>query len=255
MNVEGRVAIVTGAGKGIGRATAKALAGRGAKVLAVSRTKSDLESLAGETNLKYLVESVATIEGCSRVLSETHSELGAVDILINNAGIDVPREPIWSHDLKAWHDVFAVNIHGPFTLTKLAAADMIAQEWGRIVMVSSTAGQVQGIEPGGSAYAASKHALLGLMRVVALDVAPYNVTCNAVLPGWVRTPMSEDDARRDALAQGTSVEAVWSQYTALYRAGRTVTPEEVASVIAFLASEESSGVSGEGVVVALEGRG
>ena len=255
MNVEGRVAVVTGAGKGIGRATAKTLVSRGAKVFAVSRTKSDLESLAREIEVRYLVESVATIEGCSRILAEARSELGTVDILINNAGVDVSRQPIWSHDLTAWHDVFAVNVHGPFMLTKLVAADMIAQEWGRIVMVSSTAGQVQGIEPGGSAYAASKHALLGLMRVVALDVAPHNVTCNAVLPGWVRTPMAEEDARRTAVAQGTTVEAIWEQYEALYRAGRTVTPEEVATVIAFLASEESSGVNGEGVVVALEGRG
>jgi 3-hydroxybutyrate dehydrogenase len=250
-----RIALVTGAGRGIGRATASVLAQCGLHVVGVSRTEDELKALARECGADYIVGSVQTQAGCERIARLTTERFGRIDVLVNNAGIDPVQGVVWKMDPSVWFSVFDVNIHGPFHLTRLAAAQMVEKKWGRIVNVASTAAQNYGINSEASAYAATKHALLGFTRVVALEVAPHNVTCNAVLPGWVRTPMAEESAARDAERDGISVEEVWERYTSLYSAGRTVTPEEVAKVIAFLASDDASGVNGEGVVVALEGRG
>jgi len=106
-------------------------------------------------------------------------------------------------------------------------------------------------EPAGCAYNSSKHGLLGLMRSVAVDGGAYGITSNAVLPGWVRTEMAERSARQEAKDRGITTDQVWEERAALYPPGRVATPEEVAEMIAFLASEESSGVSGEAIRVAL----
>jgi NAD(P)-dependent dehydrogenase (short-subunit alcohol dehydrogenase family) len=248
----GRVALVTGAGRGIGRATARALVERGARVMAVSRTEDELASLARETGVEYLAESVATEAACARIVEETRSRLGPIEILVNNAGVGSADERvIWEQDPRVWRETLAVNLDGPFHLTRLAARDMVERGWGRIVMVSSTAGQVGGAAE--SAYDASKHALIGLMRSVAQDVGRHGTTCNAVLPGWVRTEMAERSARREAERRGVTAKEVWAERASVYPAGRVLEPEEVAAVIAFLASDDASGVNGEAVTVALGG--
>lgn len=250
--LDGRVALVTGAGRGIGRASALALAERGARVMGVSRTQSELTDLARAAPIEYLVESVATPAGCARILEETRARLGPVDILVNNAGVgSAGGRPIWEQKPEQWHETLRVNLDAPFELTRLAVRDMVERSFGRIVMVSSTAGQVGG--PAMAAYCASKHGLLGLMRSVAHDVARFGVTCNAVLPGWVRTEMAERKAELEARAIGISVAELWAEREASYPAGRVVSPQEVAATIAFLASEEASGINGEAVTVALGG--
>ena len=244
------MAIVTGAGRGIGRQAAIALASRDISVMGVARTRSDLESLSDEAGVQYLVESVASEAGCERIVRETRERLGRIDILVNNAGIDeVPERPIWEQSPEVWHDVLATNLTGPFLLTRLAAAEMVERRWGRVVMVSSTAGQVGGA--GASAYCSSKHGLIGLTRAVAQDVAPYSVTCNAVCPGWVRTSMSEQTAMRTAEERGTDASQIWQEWAAASPAGRVVEPEEVAAVIAFLVSDAAGAVNGEAVTVSL----
>lgn len=246
----GRVALVTGAGRGIGRATVRALAGKGLNVMAVARTESDLASLAEIAQVSYLVESVDTADGCSRIVSETRERLGPIEIVVNNAGIGSGRERvIWEQKPDVWHETLAVNLHAPFHLTRLAASDMVARGWGRIVMVSSTAGEFGGPEM--SAYCASKHAVLGLMRAVAYDVARFGVTCNAVLPGWVRTDMADRSAARQAERRGISADDVWAERAAENPAARVVEPEEVAEAIAFLASDSASGINGAALTVAL----
>jgi NAD(P)-dependent dehydrogenase (short-subunit alcohol dehydrogenase family) len=248
--MEGRVAIVTGAGRGIGRATALALAGRGARVLGVSRTESELAALAAEAPVEVLAETVATEEGCERVVAEARSRLGPVEILVLNAGIGSAHEKrIWEQDPAVWRETMAVNLDGPFFLTRLASADMKEGGWGRIVMVSSTSGEKG--SPANSAYTASKHGLMGLMRAVAQDIGPFGATCNAVLPGWVRTEMAERSARFEAERRGITVDQVWAERDAEYPVGRVVTAEEIAATIAFLASEEASGINAEGITVAL----
>jgi NAD(P)-dependent dehydrogenase (short-subunit alcohol dehydrogenase family) len=252
MTAAGRVAVVTGAGRGIGRATALALAAGGARVMGVSRTEPELASLAAEANVEYLVESVGTREGCERVITETQRRLGPIEILVNNAAIGSAGEkPIWEQTPETWREKLSLNLDSPFELTRLAARDMVEGGWGRVVMVSSTAGQVGA--PRMSAYSASKAGLLGLMRAVAQDLAPHGGTCNAVLPGWVRTEMAERSAAREAERRGITVDQVWAERAAEYPEGRVIRTEEVAATIAFLAGEEGSGINGQAITVALGG--
>ncbi len=248
--VEGRVAMVTGAGRGIGRVSAEILASRGARVMAVARSENELQTLG----LDYIVADLGTPEGCAHAVKETQDRLGPVAILVCNHGIGSAHERvIWEQEPELWRETMRINLDGPYFLSKLVVKDMIKQEYGRFVYTSSTAGQVA--EYAGSAYNSSKHGLLGLMRSVAQDAGQYNVTSNAVLPGWVRTTMAETSAKAEAEQRGITPDEVWAERAALYPAGRVATPEEVAEVIAFLASEESSGVNGEAITVALGGIG
>ena len=246
--VEGRVALVTGAGRGIGRVAAGLLASRGARVMAVSRSENELQTLG----LDYVVADLGTPDGCARAVKETENCLGPVAILVCNHGIGSAHERvIWEQESELWRETMRINLDGPYYLSKLVIKDMIEQGYGRFVFTSSTAGQVA--EYAGSAYNSSKHGLLGLMRSVAQDAGQHGVTSNAVLPGWVRTPMAETSAKAEAEERGITTDEIWTERAALYPAGRVVTPKEVAEVIAFLASEESSGVNGEAITVALGG--
>jgi len=244
--VAGRVALVTGAGRGIGRAAAELLASRGARVMAVARSENELQSLG----LDYVATDLGTADGCTLAVEETRKRLGPVEILVCNHGIGSAHERvIWEQGPEVWRETMRINLDGPYFLAQQAIKDMIEQGYGRMVFTSSTAGQVA--EYAGSAYNSSKHGLLGLMRSVSQDGGPHNVTSNAVLPGWVRTPMAEKSAAAESEERGISTDQVWQERAALYPPGRVATPEEVAEVIAFLASEESSGVSGEAITVAL----
>jgi NAD(P)-dependent dehydrogenase (short-subunit alcohol dehydrogenase family) len=244
--VEGRIALVTGAGRGIGRAVAELLAERGARVMGVSRSEQELATLG----LEYTVADLGTPEGCALAVAETERRLGPIEILVCNHGIGSARERvIWEQDPKVWSETMQINLDGPFHLSRLVLPGMVERGYGRLVYTSSTAGLVA--EFAGSAYTAAKHGLIGLMRAVAQDAGPHGITSNAVLPGWVRTEMAERSARAEAEERGTTPEQVWQDRAAQYQAGRVVTPQEVAELIAFFASEESSGVSGEAVRVAL----
>jgi len=244
--VAGRVALVTGAGRGIGRVAAELLASRDARVMAVARSENELQTLG----LDYVVADLGTLEGCKIAVKETHDRLGPVAILVCNHGIGSAQERvIWKQDPGLWRETMRINLDGPYFLSRLVVKDMIEQKYGRLVFTSSTAGQVA--EYASSAYNSSKHGLLGLMRSVAQDAGLHNITSNAVLPGWVRTKMAENSAIAEAEQRGVDPDTVWAERAALYPAGRVVTPEEVAEVIAFLAFEESSGVSGEAIAVAL----
>jgi len=244
--VEGRVALVTGAGRGIGRATAELLASRGTRVMCVARSQQELE----ETGLDYSVADLGTPEGCAHAVAETEQRLGPVEILICNHGLGSAHERVvWEQDPDLWSETMRVNLDGPFHLSRLVMRGMTERQYGRIVFTSSTAGLVA--EPAGSAYNSSKSGLLGLMRSVALDGGAFGITANAVLPGWVRTEMAERSADQEAKDRGLTVDQVWEERAAMYPPGRVATPEEVAEMIAFLATEESSGVSGEAIRVAL----
>ena len=244
--VEGRVTLVTGAGRGIGRASAELLTSRGARVMGVARSEDELAALG----LEYTVADLGTPEGCARAVAETERRLGLAEILVCNHGIGSAHEQlIWQQDPEVWYETLRINLDGPFHLSRLVLPSMVERGYGRLVYTSSTAGQVA--ERAGSAYTSSKHGLLGLMRAVAQDAGPHGITSNAVLPGWVRTEMAERSARAEAEERGVTPEQIWTEREAMYPPGRVATPEEVAEAIAFFASEESSGISGEAVTVAL----
>ena len=246
--VEGRVALITGGGRGIGRATAELLASRGAKVMCVARSRQDLE----DVGLEYAVADLGSPEGCAHAVAEAEKRLGPIEILVCNHGIGSAHERVvWEQQPDVWSETMRVNLDGPFHLSRLVLQGMIERQFGRIVYTSSTAGLVA--EHAGSAYNSSKHGLLGLMRSVAEDGGSYGITSNAVLPGWVRTEMAERSARQEAKDRDITTDQVWEERAASYPAGRVVTSQEVAEMIAFLASEESSGVSGEAIRVALGG--
>ncbi len=246
--VEGRVALVTGAGRGIGKITTELLAARGARVMAVARSEDELAALGVE----YATADLGTVEGCALAVEETEKRLGPVEIFVCNHGIGSAHEKvIWEQDPEVWYQTMRINLDGPFHLSRLLMRGMVERGYGRLVYTSSTAAQVA--ERAGSAYNCSKHGLLGLMRSVAQDGGPHGITSNAVLPGWVRTEMAERSAEAEARDRGVSPGEIWDERNAMYLPGRVVKPVEVAEMIAFLASEESSGVSGQAIAVALGG--
>jgi NAD(P)-dependent dehydrogenase (short-subunit alcohol dehydrogenase family) len=235
------VALVTGGSSGIGKATADLLRSKGHTVLATSLTGG------GET----FAADLMTEEGCAKAVEAAH-QLGTIGVLVCSAGIGgYVDAPVWEQSAADWHESIAIHLDAPFYLIRLAFEDLKASGDGRIVLVSSTAANVGG--PSMAAYCASKAGLNGLMRSVAQDGGPFGITCNSVLPGWVRSRMSEQDAVRESAETGRSIEEIWADRAASYPAGRTIDAEEVAAVIAFLCSPEASGISGEEVTVALGG--
>lgn len=248
--LHGRVALVTGAGRGIGRATAVRLTRAGAQVMAVARTAEELAELADEVPVQWLAADVTI--AAEHIVAETRSRLGPADILVNNAGVgSAGEDPVWAQSHTRWRQTLAVNLDAPFALTRLVLPGMTERGWGRVIMVSSLAALPGGVAPRMSAYATSKHGLLGLMRAVAVEAAGYGVTCNAVLPGSVRTRASERKVAEEAKLAGVSVEAAWQARVVRTTGGRLVTAEEVADTIAFLASDDAAGVNGQAVGVTL----
>ncbi len=246
--MDGRVALVTGGGRGIGREAALLLSAAGARVMIVSRSAAELAT----AGLEYCVADLGTAEGCALAVAETERRLGPVDVLIANHGIGSAHERlVWEQDPEVWRETMSINLDGPFELARLTVGGMCKRGFGRLVFTSSTAGEKA--ERCGSAYSASKHGLIGLARAIAQDAGPFGVTSNAVLPGWVKTEMAERSAKTDAERRGISVEQVWSERAALYPQKRVLEPREVAQVIAFLCSDAAGAVNGEAVTVALGG--
>jgi NAD(P)-dependent dehydrogenase (short-subunit alcohol dehydrogenase family) len=216
--------------------------------MCVARSRQELEAVG----LEYSVADLGTQEGCAHAVADTARRLGPVEILVCNHGIGSAHEKvIWKQRAEVWSETLRVNLDGPFHLSRLVLRGMVEQRYGRVVYTSSTAGLVA--EYAGSAYSSSKHGLLGLMRSVAQDSGSFGVTSNAVLPGWVRTEMAERSAVQEAKDRGITTDQVWQERAAMYPPGRVATAREVAEMIAFLVSEEASGISGEAIRVALGG--
>jgi len=241
MSLEGKVALVTGGGRGIGRAIALALADAGADVaIAVSRDVAAAESVAEEIRARgrrALARQTDVSSGAEteELVTAVVAELGRIDILVNNAGIT--RDGlIMRMSEEDWDAVLDVNLKGTFNCTKAAVKRMVRQRSGRIVNVTSIMGITGN---GGQAnYAASKAGIIGLTKSTAKEVGSRGITCNAVAPGWVQTQMTEH--LPSALA-----EQVLKQVSL----GRLGQPEDIAGAVLFLCSEASSYITGQVLVV------
>src|SRR6201984_2017117 len=179
--MNGRVALVTGGGRGIGREAAQLLTAAGARVMVVSRSETELAAVG----LEYLVADLGTPEGCATAVSETERRLGPIDLLVVNHGIGSAHERlVWEQDPEVWRETMRVNLDGPFELARLTVGGMCQRGFGRLVFTSSTAGEKA--ERRGSAYTASKHGVIGLAPAIAQDAGPFGVTSHAVLSGAAR---------------------------------------------------------------------
>jgi 2-hydroxycyclohexanecarboxyl-CoA dehydrogenase len=240
-HLKGTVAIVTGAGSGIGRATALALASSGALVaaadLSVAAAQASVEQIRQSGGRAVAVEvDVASPESVRNMMDRTHSALGPVSVLVNCAGI-CPTTPLLEVTFDEWNRVLAVNLTGAFLCAQAVLPDMMANQWGRIVSISSLAGQVGGIIVGPH-YAASKGGLLALTKSLARVGASYGITANAIAPGTVDTPMRDNFAPAD---QERLLGA------ALVR--RTARPDEITAGVLYLVSEEAAYITGHTLAI------
>ncbi len=249
--LQDRVVLVTGGGRGIGRAIALALAEEGAKVAVTARTASELEEVAGAIRNRGgralpLTADLADRAAPRHIVQQVADQLGPVEILVNNAGIgsSANPQPVVDFDDDFWELSLRVNLTAPYLLCKAVLPAMLAQRWGRIINIASINGKIGSLH--GAAYAASKHGVLGLTRTLALELAAQGITANAICPGPVRTVMNDRRVAYDARRRGVTFEEQAASMTPM---GRRLEPDEVAPLAVYLASEEAGMVTGQALNV------
>jgi NAD(P)-dependent dehydrogenase (short-subunit alcohol dehydrogenase family) len=239
-----RIAVVTGASRGIGRAITRDLAESGHRVIGLGRDQEALDALLND--IQGDVRVMRCDVGDETDVADVFARIGQVDILVNNAGI-AGSNPVQKISVSEWEQMFRVNATGPFLCTRAAVGGMRARGWGRIVTVASVAGLAGA--PYIGAYAASKHAAIGLMRVVAAEVRATGVTANAVCPSYVRTSMTDRTVAGIAGRIDGTVEQGEALLVDTMALGRLVEVEEVAAAVAYLVSPAAAAVNGQSLVI------
>lgn len=253
MKLSNRTAVITGGGRGIGRAIALAFASEGADIAVAARTLAQVESVAGEIADQFQVKvlpvtcDVSDVRSVEQLFARVSEFFGrGADILINNAGI-AESAPITKTSDELWHRHLAINLTGSFYCTRAALPAMLEGGWGRIINVASIAGKVGA--PYIAAYSASKHGLLGLTRSTALEVATKGITANAICPGYVDTEMTTRGVENITKKTGRSAEEAMAALRKMSPQDRLVTAEEVAALALLLASEEGGAINGQAINV------
>jgi len=249
MSLTGHHAVVTGAGSGIGRATAERLAEAGCQVTLIGRHVARLNETADRIgNLAFAAPAdVTDPDALAAAIEVGRDRFGPIDILINNAGA-ATSAPFLKTDADDLRAMLALNLEAPAEAARLVLPGMLTRRWGRIVNVASTAG-LKGY-PYVSAYAAAKHGLVGLTRALALEVAAKGVTVNAVCPGFTETELVAKSVESIIAKTGRSEEEARAALAASNPQGRLITPDEVATTIVWLCGDGASGVNGAAVPVA-----
>jgi NAD(P)-dependent dehydrogenase (short-subunit alcohol dehydrogenase family) len=245
--LQGRIALITGASRGIGRAIARGFAREGAVIAVTARTEDALQSLVEElrtADCKALAirADLADSAAPQQVVRQVLEALGTIDILVNNAGIgssSSPR-PVVDYDDEFWNKTLMLNLTAPYRLCKAVLPSMLGKEWGRIINIASINGKLPALH--GAAYTASKHGLLGLTRTLALEVARDGITVNAICPGPVRTEMNDRRIEYDAKRLGLSTAELEARLTPI---GRRLEAEEIVPMALLLASGESAAITGQ----------
>ncbi|MCJ7605597.1 MAG: SDR family oxidoreductase [Dehalococcoidales bacterium] len=244
--LEGKVALITGAGSGIGAATARRFVADGASVAICDINEEGLKQVAGTLppdSVKTCTGDITELKDVERMVETALSFNGKLDILVNSAGIDPPeREPDMEKALDLWHKIIEVNLTGSFLTMKLAIPHMVKAKSGSVVNIASLSGiRYIGGRP---SYTASKGGLIALTQMAAVEHGPANVRCNVICPGPVRTPLFESNTRPIAEMMGKDVEWVFEKFTSFSPMRRMGNPEEIAAICSFLASDDASLVTG-----------
>jgi len=252
VKLQGRVAIVTGGGHGIGRAIALRFAAEGCAVTIAGTGRERLDATARDlrergARVQVSVTDVADEPAIERMVAGTLAEFGRLDILVNNAGIAGPTAAAVDIAREEWDRTLAINLTGALLCAKHALPHMIRQKSGRIINITSVAAFIG--YPLRAAYAASKWGMIGLNRTLALEAGPHGITVNAIAPGSTRGERIERVIRTRAQALGKSEAEVEREYVDPTALKRMVSEEDIAATALFLASDEAGNVTGETIAV------
>ena len=243
--LEDRVALVTGAGSGIGRAIAQVFAAEGAIVVAtdIDITLANATCVSIEGGHAFPLD-VTSVDSARETVARVESEIGPIDVLANNAGVST-MVPIWELTERDWDFNFEVNAKGVFVVTQAVLPGMMARNRGSIVNTASMAGK-KGV-PLLAHYAASKWACIGFTKSAAVELGPFGIRVNCVCPGYVATPMQERELIWESEARGMTIERVAAEYIAKTPLGRMQSPEDVARAVAYLASDDAEFLTGAAI--------
>ena len=252
--LSGKIALVTGSTRGIGRAIATALAQSGADVVINGLGDADeiatfTQKLSDDHGVKILYDAadLTRVEAIAAMMARVHAEIGPVDILVNNAGIQ-HVDAVEDFPPEKWDAIIQINLSAAFHTTRLALPAMRQKNWGRIVNIASVHGLVASTNK--VAYVTAKHGLVGMTKTVALETAERGITANAICPGWVRTELIERQIEARAGEMGISIEEGARNLLAEKQPSKTfVTPEQIAGVLLFLCSDAADQITGTAIPI------